>query len=639
VSSAKSLEDKIKELCKDPEYAMALFLRAPIPSHRYEDIQRNAELYGLDKKKLNEVLNIINSLEKGTNSNNEFDEIMKGVASECIEKSSAELENISRKRIEKLQDSEINALRYASYIIKSLMSPYFKDKIFRVVSVGKDELIKSLCATLQVDHEDAKKFAEFLAKIGIAFYYFDKIHNRSYYEQHYNYIVPLYAVKIIDEYSKEIEDKIKKSVDMIRNLNDTKFLSALLNALGLKEDFFAFIAVYGVGWDDYLRTVKLPDICYYGCVNYSIRNLIGNIIIDIAKSRFEKIYKAIEKVLKENGFEIIEPKFSKLDYNKTYPIVAVKPAQYRFAIYIMPFPQNIPPPYEEKEVIIVEGPVAQLDYFKAKKIKMYELVDRNFVIVEMDKNLDNVIAVIDNVKADWSRELTEIFKSLNITTSSSSIITSPSQSPPLTAPSTAISSTSSTSIPISSLPLYDKDIFTKIKRFQARDILESVVGAALEDLGFEPKVDVQVPTKDGANIEVDVWALKTTSGVEFRIYVSCKNLNNDIGTPIIHQESGRTDQLQKAPHMKFIVASKFNDQAKKIAIANGFIPIEIGFKVDDSNVIGAYKKVYETMNEIFSALAPKRLQQLAKHISKVYEELRKISDELGKLASSSQPST
>jgi len=637
VSFANSLEDKIKELCKDPEYAIALFLRASIPSHRYEDIQRNADLYGLDKKKFNEVLNTINSLEKGAKSINEFDEIVKEVASECVEKFSAELENISRKRIENLQDPEINALRYASYIIEALMSPYFKNKIFRVVSIYKDELIESLCATLQVDHGDAKKFAEFLAKIGIAFYYFDEIYKRSYYEQHYNYIVPPYAVKITDEYARELEDKLKKSVDMIRNLNDAKFLSALLNALGLKEDFLDFKAVYGVGWHEYLRTVKLPGICYYGCVNYSIRNLLGNIIIDIAKSRFEKVYKAIEKVLKEKGFEIIkviEPNFSEPDYNTPYTILVVKPGQYRFAIYVMPFSQKIPPSYEEKEVIIVEGPVAQLDYFKAKKIKMYEFVDRNFVIVEMDKNFDNVITVIDNVKSDWSKELAEIFKSLNITTSSQFITRSPSQYPPITAPST-VTSSSSISVPISSGPLYDKDILAKIKSIQARDILEAVVAAALQDLGFKVKTDTQIPTKDGATREVDAWAWKTISGVDFSIYVSCKNLDSGIGTPIIDQEAGRVDQLQKAPIMKFIVASKFNDQARRAAIAKGFIPIEIGFKVDESDAIEVYNRVYEVMNGVFSAPAPKKLQQLAESMLKISEELRRVSDEFSRLANSS----
>lgn len=127
--------------------------------------------------------------------------------------------------------------------------------------------------------------------------------------------------------------------------------------------------------------------------------------------------------------------------------------------------------------------------------------------------------------------------------------------------------------------------------------------------------------------------------MDFSIYVSCKNLDREIGTPIIDREAGRVDQLQKAPNMKFIVASKFIDQAKRAAIADGFIPIEIGFKVDETNTIEAYKRVYEVMNGVFTAIAPKRLQQLSEAISKVSEDLRRVSEELGRLANSSQPTT
>ena len=633
MTAFESFRDKIMSLCKDSEYAMALFLRASIPDWRYEDILRNADLYGLDKKKLNEALNIINSLEKSANSIIEFDKIMKEVVSECVEKFSAELENISRKRIENLQGPEINALRYASYIIKWL-SPY-KGKIYELSFTDKDILIESLCATLQVDCDSAKKFAEILAKIGITFYHYDASRRHNF----YIYTVPPYAVKIIDELAKELEDKLKKSIEMIRNLNNTKFLSALLIALR-DEDFFIynpgiFEAVYGVRWYEYLGTIKFQDICYYGYVNYSISNLICNVIIELAKSRFDKIYKAIEKALKEKGFEIIEINEPKLDeYNVCrtdiyYTILAVKQEQYRVAIHILPFPYKLPRERAEREVIVIEGPIARPEVI-AK--------GRNYVIVEMDKNFERAINVFDYVNEDWGKEIAEVFKSLDIIKSSPPIITSPSQPLPISVPSTT--SSSSTSAPISSASLSDKDILAKIKSIQAKDILEAVVATLLQDLGFEVKVDAQIPAKDGVPREVDVWACKTVSGVDFCIYVSCKNLNSDIGTPIIDQESGRVNKLQKTPNMKFIVASKFNDQAKKTARFDGFILIEIGSKVDESNAVDAYKKVYEfmkVMNEIFAAKETKSLQQLAEVISKVSEGLRKISDELSKLASGSQP--
>jgi len=231
-------------------------------------------------------------------------------------------------------------------------------------------------------------------------------------------------------------------------------------------------------------------------------------------------------------------------------------------------------------------------------------------------------------------------KSLGSNVSSPPIITAPSAPPtPKTVSSTPFSTPSS--IHANSPSLSNSDIFAKIKSFQsrARDILEAVVAAVLMDLGFDTKVDFQAMSRDGKTREVDVWAQKAVSDVSFRVYVSCKNLDGDVGTPIIDQEFGRIDQLQDAPHMKFVVASSFNDQAKKAAIADGFIPIEIGFKVNESNAAEAYRTVYKIMNEVFTAIAPRRLQQLAEAISKVSGDLMRVSEELGRLASSSRSST
>ena len=141
----------------------------------------------------------------------------------------------------------------------------------------------------------------------------------------------------------------------------------------------------------------------------------------------------------------------------------------------------------------------------------------------------------------------------------------------------------------------------EIKSFQsrARDILEAVVAAVLKDLGFRVNIDSQVKSKDGATREVDVWASKIASSGQFRVYVSCKNLDKEIGRSIVDQEIGRVNQLVDAPNVKFIVSSKINDQAEIAARANGFIPIEVGFKVDQYNVIEAYKRIYRAIKGIF----------------------------------------
>jgi len=338
----------------------------------------------------------------------------------------------------------------------------------------------------------------------------------------------------------------------------------------------------------------------------------------LIKCRFERIYDPLKKALNQKGFEITlvrEPR----DEELYYVIHALKLGYYDIIIYIMPFPYTYHlSRISGHKVVVIEGSIAR------SYVRGFELS----TIVGMDNNFGKVKKFLYYPNHAWSKEIVEIFKSLNVTAPEFSTSTLPS--------STLSFSTSPA--PLNKTPISEKDPLGKIKSFQsqARDILEAVVAAVLQDLGFKVEVDSQVKSKDGSTREVDVWALKTVSEVDFSVYVSCKNLNNDIGTPIIDQEAGRVDQLQKAPNMKFIVASKFIDQAKKAAIANGFIPIEIGFKVDENNAIDAYKKIYGVMNGVFTTIAPKRLQQLAESILKVTEELRKVSNELGKLASGFQ---
>jgi len=602
-------EFKIGSLCKDHEYAISLFLKTFM---YYEKgyIISNAELYGLNKSKLEEVINTIRSLEGSSSPYTITADELEEIALSCIEKYSSDLEKITRDRIKILQGSEIETLKYLSYILKTLKRPISRYERVKALYVSTSETADSLSLVLSITDSEAQLISkDLLVKTGIAFY------------NGYNYIIPPYAIKIIDELTKEVEEKFNKAIEAILGINDAVTLSVLL--IKLREgNESVFNAVYGsISLSNYLKTCRIPMICYEGHINYSLVDSISNIIAEKIKGRFEKLYDALKNALSQKGFEIVtvyEPTAKELYYT----IFAVKPEQYEVAIHVIPFPYKLPEKRADKEVLVFEGPIAKPSYFE------------KYVVVGMDKDFNKVKKVVDNVNTDWSKELSEVFKSLNITVTPQHPIT----------PSVPVSSTPIVSplMPSSSFtlaPLSDKDIPEKIENFKkkgVRDILEAVVAAVLQDLGFKVEVDYQVRSKDGATREVDVWAWKNVSGVDFSVYVSCKNLDREIGTPIIDQEAGRVDQLHKAPNMKFIVASKFIDQAKRAAIADGFIPIEIGFKVDESNAIEAYKRVYEVMNGVFTAIAPKRLQQLAESISKVSEELRRISDELSRLASGSQ---
>lgn len=603
-----SLEDKITKLCKDPEDAMALFLRAFTRGKDNEFVWRNAERYGLDEKKLEEVLDSIDSLKQDISSvqeqnskfskSQEFEKILKRVASECVEKFSSELESVAKKNINDIQDSDIKTLvKYAAYLLRVLKRPYSgNEKVFEVRSSSGDILTEILCVILQrrdcVEKEnDFRTFVRtVLAKTGIAFYY------RSW-DNPSRYSIPPYAIKIIDELAKEAEEDLK-------NGEPTGILSALLIMLngGKSQDIFE--AVYGVDPNKHLANCEL---CYKGHVSY----LIGNIAIELAKGYFEKIYGVIGKALAEKGFRTIivhEPKVEQSNKSKSggyhyaiyYTILATRPEHYNVTIHILPFPYTLPPKSGDIEVIILKGPVSNPRYFK------------NYIVVEMDKNFEKVIYVSDNVKANWSKEIAEIFESLK---NSDSI---------LLTPTAVLSAPRSPSIanPINNIrSLDEKDILN----IEARNILEKVVAKVLKDLGFDVKLNLIVKDRKGNKLEIDVWASKKVQFLTLGVYVSCKNSKDGIDPKTVEEEFDRVERLSKTqyiPHIKFLVSSKFKNQAKDDAIAKDLVPIELGFQVNNDNIRDAYEKVYQAMSRI-----------LGERLTKVSEELKRISNELSRLTS------
>jgi len=210
-----------------------------------------------------------------------------------------------------------------------------------------------------------------------------------------------------------------------------------------------------------------------------------------------------------------------------------------------------------------------------------------------------------------TREDTRDIKFLGTNTSSPPNIKVSSSSQTSTKSSSTSPSTSSSNH-VNSVPSSNNDILAKTRSFQsrARDILEAVVAAVLQDLGFEVNVDAQIPAKDKATKEVDVWAQKKVLNIPIRVYVSCKNHDGNVDSLIVEQEIGRVGRLIEAPSIKFIVASQFSEQARKATISNEFIPIQIGFKVNKDNIneiLEAYKRIYRIMYAIFSSMSPKRL--------------------------------
>jgi len=548
------IKNRIDNFCKDEESALALYLRyfAPLTGKIF------GELYGISEDKINHAFNVIIKDNSDSFSKSDY---TKNVI-ECINKFSTELKTISRERVRKLSSFEIDILSFASYyIMQSIkINDQYKYDIAKrnIVPISENRIAQSIRSIYKMEYKEVIEIIEkLLAKTGLAFYNGDKFSDV--------YVVPPYAEEIINELAFHTELKFMPFIDMIRNSNDTKLISAILVAINgnRKENAELFERVYGENFYKYIQSIGFPLIqnSKQGNSRYFIAyDILMKPLFDKASPYIDKITRKVTNFLTKNDFEITwvkEPgKYSLIPYgevraSKDYTVfVHITPFFYKYPEYV-PADNRI-----EKEVVVLIGPIANPD-----KIKGY-------VVVELDNNL-NVIRITDNVNEDWSKEITEIFKFLNDPTSSK------------------------TKKDIVS----EKDIITKINVYKtkSKEILESVVASVFDRFGFMVNVDRKIRTISGIDTEVDVWALKGS----LKVYVSCKNYNGNVGVDVISNEIGRVSQLSEIPTMKILVFSNINKNAKKIAEKNGFLVIELGFQVNDKNIINAYNKIYDELKKYF----------------------------------------
>jgi len=156
----------------------------------------------------------------------------------------------------------------------------------------------------------------------------------------------------------------------------------------------------------------------------------------------------------------------------------------------------------------------------------------------------------------------------------------------------------------------------------SREVLEGIVASVLEDLGFRVSTNVRLPAR-GGEVEVDVWAFKSVGGSQFRVYVSCKNWDRDVDRHVVDQEFGRVLQLDYMPHLRVLVVKSLTEPARKAALDDGFMVIELGRKADAENVQEVYEIVYRAFNELFTAIAPPRLREIAEKLAEIRENPRK----------------
>jgi len=151
MSGSGELRDRIEALCRDPEYAVAMFLVAFVYPYSPDEFQRYAEFYGLNKEKVKEILGAVESLAYDTEDEHQLFALLdhlREVSSECVESFSSELVKVARERIERLQSLEAKVLRYVLYFIKLFKAPYEKTKAFHLSFIDVNPLAESLCSAL-----------------------------------------------------------------------------------------------------------------------------------------------------------------------------------------------------------------------------------------------------------------------------------------------------------------------------------------------------------------------------------------------------------------------------------------------------------------------------------------------------------
>ena len=163
-------------------------------------------------------------------------------------------------------------------------------------------------------------------------------------------------------------------------------------------------------------------------------------------------------------------------------------------------------------------------------------------------------------------------------------------------------------------------------RRRAKDLLEDIVAEALESLGFNVRVDLRVQGRAG-EVEVDVWGEKLVGDTRFAVYASCKNWDNPVDVGTVREELGRILQMTVIPHVRILVAPSFTDSARREAVADGFMVVEVGEKTHDGNIDKIYSRVYYKLDKLFTGVAPRRLQELAEKVRELAERARRIAEE------------
>jgi len=159
-----------------------------------------------------------------------------------------------------------------------------------------------------------------------------------------------------------------------------------------------------------------------------------------------------------------------------------------------------------------------------------------------------------------------------------------------------------------------------------RDPLEAATAYAFKLLGFKVSTNVYGKNRAGQDVEIDVKAIK--GGLE--IYASCKNLDSPVDRPTVEREVGRVNSLEKLPHLKVLVVSSLNDQARETAKSEGFLLVELNRKVTIGDLDNACIEISKQLRGYFETLAPPELVSAYTALQEALNSLKEVEEGLKK---------
>jgi hypothetical protein len=178
----------------------------------------------------------------------------------------------------------------------------------------------------------------------------------------------------------------------------------------------------------------------------------------------------------------------------------------------------------------------------------------------------------------------------------------------------------------------EREVKTESKSFEwkpnnvpiSRKILETIVAKVFESFGFKVQVNAPLPAR-GGYVEVDIWASKKIGNALFTVYVSCKNWDRDVDRHDLDHEFGRILQLYQLPHLRILVIKSLSDPARKLALDNGFIVIELGEKATTENAQEIYNIIYSKLKEIFIGIVPEKIMKAIKRLREAVKLLEEVT--------------